>query len=295
MTRLLAEMQTNILATALPIFDGNLDRFILYALIVRQSYSGGVGAGDAGASRAISTHSIATSLSRSFETVRRHINGMIDEGLCVRVEGGIAANPQTLFRPEFERALARAHDSFVRFVEDLKHFGLALPEERNGERYVALTGIQSVVDIMLAVAESNRTIHHDWLELVIFSTILCANSRDITYSPVLAPLHGYAGAVPPDELRRPVRVVAVARVLGIPEATVRRRVELLLRDGRAVRVRNGLLISEEWLNAREPQATSANIFHTIRIVLNRLATAGFPFAAPSRAYLSGRPTPVRFG
>ena len=59
-TFLLAEMQTRINAAGLRSFDGDVDRFAIFSLIVRESLRRNP------RGKAISTHSLAISLSRSF-------------------------------------------------------------------------------------------------------------------------------------------------------------------------------------------------------------------------------------
>ena len=53
-------------------------RFAIFSLIVRESLRRNP------RGKAISTHSLAISLSRSFETVRRHVIALTEAGLCVR-------------------------------------------------------------------------------------------------------------------------------------------------------------------------------------------------------------------
>jgi DeoR/GlpR family transcriptional regulator of sugar metabolism len=47
--------------------------------------------------------------------------------------------------------------------------------------------------------------------------------------------------MPPDEVRRPISVLAVANSLGLPYETVRRYVTKLIRLGRCGRVKGGII------------------------------------------------------
>lgn len=287
MTRLLAELQTTILAHAFRLFDGDLDRVTIFALITRDTY--GFDAEGQRPIHGISAHSLAMSLSRPYETVRRHVHALVDAGWCERGAEGVHASPVELARPEIVAFLTVMHDAAVRFVADLAHNGVPMPEVGAARPYHHAAGVQAAIDMMLAVVDSNRRVHGDWLELVVFSTIYCANSRLINQDRALARLHADGRTTPPDDLRPPVRTSAIARALGLPEATVRRRVASLCADGRVERLGKKLLVSEAWLNRPESLATSAQSFAIVRLLLARLGANGFPLDDPSRAYLARRP------
>lgn len=287
MTRLLAELQTTILAHAIRLFEGDLDRVTIFALITRGTYA--FNRQGQPAPTGISAHSLAMSLSRPYETVRRHVHALVDAGWCVRGPDGVHASPAELARPELVAFSTLMHDSAVRFVADLAHNGVPMPEVGAARPYHHAAGVQAAIDMMLAVVDSNRRVHGDWLELVVFSTIYCANSRRLNQDRALARLYADGRTVPPPELRQPVRTSAVARALGLPEATVRRRVASLLQNGRVERLGKKLLVSEAWLNRPESVATSTQSFAIVRLLLARLGANGFPLEDPSRAYLVRRP------
>jgi hypothetical protein len=294
-TRFLAEMQTTIVLAGLRAFDGDLDRFVVFTLIARQSSSTPIDGMDVAAdppeSRAISINSLAASLSRPFETVRHHVNALIAQEVVARTPSGVVALASGLQRPEMIEMSMTAHDAFVRLVEDLQRFDLPMPPQRNTSAYHPAVGVRAAADIMLAVADNNRGLHQEWINLVLYSTILCANTRSYTYDPVLARRYADQFAVPPDSLRRPLRVSALARTLRLPYATVQRRAEKLVADGRVEKVRGGLRVSEEWLNLPTSVTVSTISYQNIRRILAAATAAGFPIASPEQAYLRGRPAP----
>lgn len=293
MTRLLAEMQTSIVGAGVRAFGGDLDRFVIFTVIGRQSLTNSP-AGEGVAGTPISMHALANSLSRPYETVRRHVHALIDEGICDRQPNGVITQAQSLTSPAMMAMVAAAHDSFVRFIEDLGTLGIALPGSRAGAIYDPSVGVRKAADLMLAVTDSNRGVHHDWGELVVYSTILCANVRSFAHDPVLAPLYADQSVPVPPELWRPVRTSVVARAIGIAESTVRRRVTAMLADGRIERRRAGLVVSEAWLNRPDSVAISTASYHSIRRILERVAQQGFPFESPASAYLVGRPAAFAF-
>ncbi len=72
----------------------------------------------------ISIARLAESLDLPFETTRRHVQRLIDAGLCLRVEGGLIVPRSTVDQPGAIRA-ALANVRYLRkFVRDLQAAGL---------------------------------------------------------------------------------------------------------------------------------------------------------------------------
>ena len=77
--------------------------------------------------RPISIARLAESLGLPFETTRRHVQRLIDMGVCIRVEGGVIVPRAVLDQPEAAQA-ALANVSYVRkFVRDVQAAGLTRP------------------------------------------------------------------------------------------------------------------------------------------------------------------------
>jgi DNA-binding Lrp family transcriptional regulator len=77
---------------------------------------------------------------------------------------------------------------------------------------------------------------------LIMSVILDANFGPIHNDPQLSRLYACLEDVPPDDLRRPVSINAVAASLRLPYETVRRRVGRLARAGACVITPRGVLV-----------------------------------------------------
>lgn len=151
----------------------------------------------------------------------------------------------------------------------------------------------AAADLMLAVAHGNRDVHHDRLDLVLFSTILCASMRAVSRRPELARAYACIAQKPPDMLRRPIRVRRLAGVLGLAEATVRLRLDRLI-EGPVEETADGLVIREAWLASPAAIETSIASYRNLRRLIGGMAAQGFPVNAPERAYVGRRPPLVSF-
>lgn len=279
-TRLLVEMQTAILSVGVAALNGDLNRFAIFLLIARQTTN---------ERASISAASLAASLDRPYETVRRHAHALVAEGMCEKRGRGFALNAAALHNPQIARLVVMTHDSFVRFVDDLARYGVPLPEPRGIELYRSEVGLHAATDIMLGVADTNRPTHGDWLDLAIYATIHCANVGRAIRDPAFTQTYRDETTVVPRELYAPVRPSVIAQTTGISDATVRRRIASMLNDGRIVRAERGVIVSDAWLNQPALVATSTASYYCVRRILQRIALTGFPFERPSSAYLSGRP------
>ncbi|WP_448661182.1 hypothetical protein ACG3SL_11155 [Sphingomonas sp. CJ20] len=294
MTRLLARMQTAIVGPGIRAMGGDLDRFVIFTLVARQSLGGELS--DAGLANAtpITMNALSASLARPYETVRRQVMALVEQGLCIRTPNGVVGAPLLLRHPLIPELIAIAHDSFVRFVEDMVVLGVPLPRQRPDTRYALVSGFQAATDLMLAVTHANRDTHGDWAELAVFSMVLAANTQSFVCDPERAWLYADQTRPAPVQLLEPIRPSALAQVLEMPESTVRRKVAALIADGRLIRVRNGVLVSDAWMNLDSSIATSTESWHNIRRILERVAAQGFPFDAPQSAYIAGRPPEPAF-
>ncbi len=279
-TRLLAEMQTAILSVGAEALHGDLNRFAIFTLIARQTTN---------EHASISAASLAASLSRPYETVRRHANALVTAGICEKRGRGFAVKPTVLHNPEIARLVIMTHDSFVRFVDDLARYEVPLPEPRGIELYRAEVGLHAATDIMLGVADTNRSTHEDWLDLAIYSTIHCANVGRVSRDPAFSRSYRDETIAVPRGLYDPVRPGVIAQTTGISDATVRRRIASMLDDGRILRADRGVIVSDAWLNRPDAVATSTASYCCVRRILQRIALAGFPFGNATSAYVSGRP------
>lgn len=299
MVRLLAEMQTGSIAVGIRAFDGDLDRAIIFMVVARESEllsghsEGHARPGERGA-RAISINGLAASLARPFETVRRHIHGLCDAGLCVRTSAGVTVPPEAHERPAIKAMFHFHHDALVRLIEDMAWFGLPLPEQRPQVDYDWRTGLAAAHDVLLTGVEFHAHRFQRWIDLAILVAVTCANARPFIYDREVSLAHADFTQIPDEALRAPVSTGAVARAMGLATSTTHRRVSALIEKGVLVRRAGGLLVSDAELDDPAAVADSRTSTDHTRQILIRLAAGGFCFADPARCYVEGRPPLLSF-
>ncbi len=286
LARLLAEFHTSMNLLGVHHFAGNVDRFLVYCLLLRTSLAHPERRG------AISIHSAAMSLGRPFETVRRHVGALIDCGACERTPGGIVLSEHYRNQPAHRREQRQAHDCFVRLIADGIAAGLfpAQSELETTRPALALEdGICAAIDLLQALSDTNRALCADATDLAIFSAVVHANQQRPDGARI-----GPGSAVP-IHTRHSVRVARIARALSMPDTTVRRRVVPFCGPGGLyVRTPNGLLVAPD---AFQPFCTSGSSNGTkhgsIRFIIQRAIVAGLSPRHPTRSYCDGRPPSPR--
>ncbi|MEG8037827.1 hypothetical protein QP166_00130 [Sphingomonas sp. LR60] len=269
-------------------FSGNIDRFMVFCLLLRTSLSQPEHSGT------ISVHSAAMSLGRPFETVQRHICALLEDRVCERTRSGVTLSEAFWARHDNWQQLRYAHDCFVRLIADGVPHGLfsvgAVPATTS-TRLPLTDGICAAIDLYLALAEANRTLCSESLDLAIFSVVLHSNYQALQADRALGGFSGPAILLP----RHGVRVAQIARVLSTPDTTVRRRVApLSVEGGPYRRTTGGLLVSPDYLRQRDQPSNSNSAKHgSIRLIVQRAVAAGLSLRDPVRSYSDGRPPTPR--
>lgn len=78
--------------------------------------------------RPITAHALAESLSVPYETMRRQVNRLVADGMCVRVgKQGVIVPSEVLARPEMLESLKRSYSNVQRMMQSLRKLGVAVP------------------------------------------------------------------------------------------------------------------------------------------------------------------------
>ncbi|HEY3800226.1 MAG TPA: hypothetical protein VGL58_17905 [Caulobacteraceae bacterium] len=145
----------------------------------------------------------------------------------------------------------------------------AAGEETSVARIAARLSSEYVLRVLKLIADLHDG---DILAAIITQAIIGANTAHLDTRD--GDGARFAGAPPPDELRRPISVLALSRSLGMPFETTRRYVSRLVESGRAQRVKGGVIVPASVLH--DPisgQAAETNLLYLRRLCRN-LAAAG---------------------
>ncbi len=277
------------------------DRVVYLLMVLRESAAfRGTCTGVAAAGErpsGISINAIAASLGQPFETARRHVNALIDDGVARRGPGGVEVRPEALARGPLAAMLVDLHDTMIRLVEDLRTFGVPVPPPRGGVPYCREATIAAALDLMLAAHEYLVQGYRSGLEMVVVNAVVAASVRHITFDRILALRYAAADTPPPDQLRRSVAPRPIARGLLIPYTTVRRQVERSVARGMLVMRDGGVRGAPAFLDQSSLMAggaVSAAIVSRVARAFERLGPGGFPFDDPASRYIGSRPALIAF-
>jgi hypothetical protein len=244
-TRRMVEFQMESLKCALQLFPGNLHRTVIFVLIARLSgadWAVGNQISRPNQHTAFSINSLAESLSRPFETVRRHVLGMIDAGICSRTEDGIILSPMAAREGDIIGYFQGQASLFQQLVCNLAENDIALPLAESRSDDQLKLRLKAALDICLVALENNE--HGNWYELILHGALIHENGLNVMDSRDLA--CEYGDKIIPDELRLPVKIRAISTAYGMPYATVRRHVDTMLSVGRLYKRRSGYILNTEW-------------------------------------------------
>lgn len=115
----------------------------------------------------------------------------------------------------------------------------------------------------------------DLVRAMVAAAIVAANTAHLGDRSAGPARHASLADIPPDAVRRPVSVMAVAQALGLPFETTRRYVNRLIALGQVKRVKGGVIGLTEAIARPENEALIvANTAH-VRRFLRDLGRIGF--------------------
>jgi hypothetical protein len=106
----------------------------------------------------------------------------------------------------------------------------------------------------------------DLMEGLILRAIIVGNISHVDHDPKNPGRFASVDDIPPDELRRPMSVLAIANSLGLPYETTRRYANRLVKEGQCVRVKGGLIArAADHQTPQDTQGILANMANLRRL------------------------------
>ncbi|MBX9942766.1 MAG: hypothetical protein K2Y40_01690 [Reyranella sp.] len=196
----------------------------------------------------VGVRELARRLNLPYETTRRHALALVRAGQCTAAREGLSVVPAVLNSPSNVAALRRIYLNTERMLVDLTRARLAKyvapsgPVPRRGkllphERVIAAA---STRNLLAGIRMLGEMWHGDLLRGLVFTAIWTANVKHVVNTARAA-----HQTILPDELRRPVSILAIAHSLRLPYETVRRHALALEKSGICHRIgRQGLVVPE---------------------------------------------------
>lgn len=144
-------------------------------------------------------------------------------------------------------------------------------------RVVSRSAINFVLD-MITFAKPK-----DFVDPLLTLAVVQANLAHLMRDPVMQRTYSGFDAAPPDELRRPVSINALAHSLKLPYETARRRVRRMAADGICQISEKGVLVPADSLKSPD---------HLRRLMGNAMLTRDFYWRLRDMGWLEDLPQPV---
>ena len=200
--------------------------------------------------RPVSMNAVASSLNLPFETVRRRVSAMVQDGFCRFVDGGVIVPSEILAQPEYFVAAFKGYERLRAFYYQLRDLGLLpdlppptvdLAAGTFPVRAVTRLVGSYVLRIVEAMGMAGAIVEGNLVDALVLMEVFRSNVEHLSHVQ-----RGGEGFDPVDMVsdrqRVPVSISTVARRLGLPHETVRRRVTGLVKRGVCARTPGGLII-----------------------------------------------------
>ncbi|SKA37697.1 hypothetical protein SAMN02745126_05942 [Enhydrobacter aerosaccus] len=207
------------------------------------------------ARKPVTISAVANMICIPFETVRRRIQQLAANGICVIGPNGVVVPTQVLAREEYKSAMLRTWELAQVLYNRLRD-NLCLTE-----LYADKVPPYEGAPLIRAVA------HVAYGHLLRMTSAFVRTSGDLTMAMILLavqrensehtatlPSAAIGPGIMPDELRVPVNAATIAEILGLGESTVSRRLTRLVRDGRCLKRKGGVIVASAYVARPEIMA-----------------------------------------
>ena len=219
--------------------------------------------------RPVTTAAIAKSMHLPPTTVLRHAKALVEAGRLVRDRGySVAANV-------FEDG--RAEQIAITNAAGLMDIAVILADAGHptamafvsAGHLAAPPGVieRLLLSFRLRTLESVTNLYGDIVAAIVVAGIIAANVAAITADPVLGARYAAEDNPPPDSLRQPVTVRALAREVRLPFETVRRRTAALIATGTVVDCGDGVIVPTRVLMSEGQISNNRRLAHNFEEML----------------------------
>ncbi|MDB5471373.1 MAG: hypothetical protein JWR84_2933 [Caulobacter sp.] len=265
-------------------FDGEFEPAVLLVAIQQANCP----AGWDGPPRPISTTAVSQSLGVSRETTRRHVITLEAKGLIERVADGLVAPSRLEEGPAALAARQELYEIVERFVGHLRAANIDFAQEDGPDlpppgpepgpvELAVLVGRTYDRFILRWVESAIRDFDGDLRLMLVHTAVLLANERPVLQDARLNAFYG-GFTPPPEALRRPISINALAAMTAMPRETTRRFVAKLEARGYVDRKPTGILAHMEGEHLQFCIQRVIDLYPNIRQFVLILRAAGAPFA-----------------
>jgi len=197
--------------------------------------------------RPVSVNALAASLRLPYETVRRRVAAMTAAGICVSTPTGVYVPTSVLTRPSYDAMALGRYERLKRFYTELQALSaldgvnLAPANAPRYEQPPVRAANRAISKYILRVVDEMMIRWGEPLPSILLMELTRANA-EVADPQLLA-----TNAPLPDAVRVPITILELARRVGLPAETVRRRVTKLEAAGYCRRDRGGFLAALEQL------------------------------------------------
>lgn len=203
----------------------------------------------------VSVSAVAARTGIAFETIRRRIRQLAEEGLCELDASGVRVPTRVVARVENDAALTEICGLTRALYLQLRSNG-CLDElaDRNMPPFAGTPPVRTIVRLAFShflrmMAGLVRAIGDLTTALILLATLRenAAHTADLP-SAVVSP------GLMPDVLKVPASTATIAAMLELSEATVGRRLTRLVREGRCLRRKGGVIVAAAYVQRPEIMA-----------------------------------------
>ena len=231
--------------------------------------------------RPVSVYAIARQLRTPYETVRRHVSRLKEEGLCEGHPRGVIVPSSALVGERWLHAIEENARLAVELVNEAALFGIApepfdWPATGDVRRQVLRASIDFFLEGLSLMAQPEGV---DVTSVLVVRSIAFANVEHLAHDRRLGAAFAALGEIPGDEVRRPVSVYAVAKALPLPYETARRITGKLVALDIVERREEGVIVPARVFARPEAIAGFIEFAALTEVFLSRLASLGIKAGA----------------